>query len=282
LFRGIRQTSQFTLKVFYPRSENKPFLWSSDQLSNIDFNEDKTNFYADDVAVELSEDGTTYTIKSMVNQKSIVNLTVTRTAPGFQVGNDGTTYFGTDPKAPWGKMRHRFWPRNKVEGSIMTKDGPVDFKGKALLSHALQGMKPHHAGAKWKFVDFQGPTYSAIMMEFTTPPSYGSTVVNVGGLVKDGEIITAGAAHVAEHSKIKGDSENDWPEPEAVKYAWSGKTKDGKEVSAVIDCPLDERLDRIDVMAEVPGFVKTIVAAAAGTKPYIYQVCIHHHFPYLY
>jgi hypothetical protein len=26
-------------------------------------------------------------------------------------------------------------------------------------------------------------------------------------------------------------------------------------------------------MAEVPGFVKTIVAAAAGTKPYIYQVC---------
>ena len=28
----------------------------------------------------------------------------------------------------------------------------------------------------------------------------------------------------------------------------------------------------VDVMAEVPAFVKQIVAAAAGTKPYIYQV----------
>ena len=32
------------------------------------------------------------------------------------------------------------------------------------------------------------------MMEFTTPPSYGSTVVNVGGIAKDGEIVWAGAS----------------------------------------------------------------------------------------
>ena len=43
-------------------------------------------------------------------------------------------------------------------------------------------------------------------------------------------------------------------------------------MEAVIEGPLDQRLDRIDVMAEVPGFVKKIVGAAVGTKPYIYQV----------
>ncbi|RDL39865.1 Uncharacterized protein BP5553_04205 [Venustampulla echinocandica] len=268
---GIRTTCQFNTKIFYPRSENKPNLWSSDPLSNVDFSEDKTNFYAENCAVELSEDGKTYTIKSMTNPKSIVNITVTRVAPGFQVGKDGKTLYGTDPEAPWGTMRHAFWPRNTVEGSILTDDGAIDFKGKGLLSHALQGMKPHHAGAKWDFVNFQGPTYSAIMMKFTTPPSYGSTVVNVGGLVKDGEIIMAGASNIVTHTKVNGDPENDWPEPEAVKFEWNGKTKDGKTVEAVLEGPLGERLDRVDVMAEVPGFVKTIVASAAGTKPYIYQ-----------
>ena len=31
------------------------------------------------------------------------------------------------------------------------------------------------------------------------------------------------------------------------------------------------RLDRIDVMGEMPKFVKQIVAGASGAKPYIYQ-----------
>lgn len=109
-------------------------------------------------------------------------------------------------------------------------------------------------------------------MEFTTPPSYGSTVVNVGGIVKDGEIIYAGATNSVTHKKVKADTENDWPEPEEIKFEWNGKTKDGKAVNAVLEGPLDARLDRVDVMAEVPGFVKSIVSAAAGTKPYIYQV----------
>lgn len=209
----------------------------------------------------------------MTNPKSSVNLVVKREAPGFQVGKDGKTYYGTDPAAPWGSVRHAFWPRNTVEGTIVIDNKPIDFSGRALFIHALQGMKPHHAAAKWSFANFQGPHYSAVMMEFTTPPSYGSTVVNVGGLIKDGEIITAGSSNLALHSKINQDPENEWPEPEEVKFEWSGNTKDGKKVSAVLEGPLDERLDRVDVMAEVPGFVKTLVASAVGTKPYIYQVC---------
>jgi len=277
---GIRTTCQFNTKIFYPKSEKgekKPILWSSDQLSNIDFSEDKNDFYADGCAVEMSKDGKSYTIKSTTNENSLVNLTVTQIAPGFQVGKDGITLFGTNPEEPWGSMRHAFWPRNTLEGSIVTKDGPIDFKGKALFIHALQGMKPHHAGAKWTFADFQGPNFSAIMMEFTTPPSYGTTVVNVGGIVKGEEIITAGASGTVTHTKVKSDSQNDWPEPEAIKFEWTGKTKDGKAVTAILEGPLDERLDKVDVMEEVPGFVKQIVAAAAGTKPYIYQYSPHEH-----
>ncbi|EDN92633.1 hypothetical protein SS1G_08496 [Sclerotinia sclerotiorum 1980 UF-70] len=260
-------------QIIHSNVISKPNLWSSNQLSNVEFSNDKTCYYADDVAIDLSEDGTEYTIKSMANEASIVNLTVTRVAPGFHVGKDGKSYYGTDPKAPWGSMRHAFWPRTITKGSIITKDGSIDFKGKALFIHALQGMKPHHAAAKWNFVNYQGPQFSAIMMEYTTPPAYGSTVVSVGGIVKDGEIICAGAGNTAKHTKVRNDQNAGWPEPEAVKFDWNGKTKDGKSVSGLIETDLEERLDRVDVMAEVPGFVKKIVGNVAGTRPYIYQYC---------
>ncbi len=230
------------------------------------------SFMGTDCAVELSDDATFYTIKSMNDERSIVNLKVTRTAPGFQAGRTGNTLYGTDLEQPWGTMRHAFWPRCVAEGTITTKDGPIDFKGRAFFAHALQGMKPHHAAARWNFLDFQGPEYSAMVMEFTTPPSYGSTVVTVGAIARDGEIVTAGCQPPVQHVAVRQDSESEWGEPTEVRYTVEGTTKDGKKVEAVIEGSLDERLDRVDVMAEVPGFVKKIVAGAAGTKPYIYQV----------
>jgi hypothetical protein len=234
--------------------------------------DDMTCFYADDCAVELSDDGEFYTIKSINDERAIINLKVSRVAPALHVGRSGTTYFGTDIENPWGTMRHAFWPRCVSEGTISVDGEVVEFKGSAVFIHALQGMKPHHAASTWNFVNFQGPNYSAIMMEFTTPPSYGTTTVNAGCIVKDDGVVIAGCNNTATHTAIKDDSESAWPEPTAAKYTWSGTTKDGKPVEAVIEGDLGDRADRIDIMAEVPGFVKTIIAGAAGTRPYIYQV----------
>ena len=109
-------------------------------------------------------------------------------------------------------------------------------------------------------------------MEHETPPAYGTTKVIVGGIAKDGEVIFGGATNKVTHTEVKGDPENDWPEPEAVKYEWVGKTRDGKDVTAEVTGKLGERIDRVDVLAEVPKFVKSIVGGVSGTKPYIYQV----------
>ena len=125
--------------------------------------------------------------------------------------------------------------------------------------------------ARWDFVNFQSPSYSAILMEYVTPPSYGSTVVSVGGVATDDKIIYAGATNSAKHVEKKQDTENDWPEPVATSYTWDGKSSDGQAFHAEAAGSLGPRIDRVDVMAEVPGFVKAIVASAAGTKPYIYQ-----------
>ena len=142
---GIRTTCQFNTKIFYPDDET-PHLFSSDALDNYGFDDEMLSFYADGCAITLNESGDSYSVKSATNEASIVNLTVSQAAPGFHVGKDGKSYFGTDPNYPWGSMRHAFWPRCNVEGSIITKAGDVDFKGRGFFSYALQGMKPHHAG----------------------------------------------------------------------------------------------------------------------------------------
>ena len=110
-------------------------------------------------------------------------------------------------------------------------------------------------------------------MEFTTPASYGNTIVNVSALAKDEEIISGGASSSAKHTAAHRDSENDWPEPQRVSFEWRGNTRDGRPVVADVTGNLGQRLDRVDVLAHIPGFVKTIVGGVVGTKPFIYQVC---------
>ncbi|RAO69946.1 uncharacterized protein BHQ10_005958 [Talaromyces amestolkiae] len=267
---GLHTTCQFNTKI-YSLDGSAPHLWHSDTLYNHLFDPDMYSFGADNLALTLNEAGDAYTIKSAVNENSLVNLTFARKAPGVVIGENGTSYFGTDHANPWGSMSHAFWPRCTVEGTITTKEKTFDLKGLGFYSFALQGMKPHHAAARWNFVNFQGPSYSAWLMEFTTPPSYGSTVVSVGGVVKDDKILYAGSTNTATHLETHTDSDNDWPEPKSIKFTWDGKGKEGNELHAELEGSLGKRLDRIDVMYELPGFVKSFVGSVAGTKPYIYQ-----------
>lgn len=108
-------------------------------------------------------------------------------------------------------------------------------------------------------------------MEFTTPPSYASTVVRVAGLATDDKLLMANTEGDIKHTESKLDPDTQWQEPTLVAYHWQGKTEDGKEITADLAGRLGNIYDRVDVMAEVPGFVKAFVASAVGTKPYIYQ-----------
>lgn len=154
LHRGIKITCQFNAKIFYPDGKTAN-LWSSTPLENHGFDKGKYSFFADGVSLELSEDGSFYTIKSAADENCMVNLKFSRVAPGFVVGKNGTSNFGTDPAKPWGSIRHAFWPRCSVEGSFITSAGEVNLAGKGLYIHALQGMKPHHAGTRFKLVHLQ-------------------------------------------------------------------------------------------------------------------------------
>ena len=105
-------------------------------------------------------------------------------------------------------------------------------------------------------------------MEFITPPAYESTVVSVGGVAKDGEIVFAGAspATTVTHDKTQVDKKNKLAVPTDVTFTISGEGS-----NAVVSGPLGPQLDLIDIMGELPLLVKNIATSASGTQPYIYQ-----------
>lgn len=142
---GIRTTCQINCKVTYPDRSQTP-LWTSDTLDNWTLDKDKTSWTANKCKIELSEDGSSYTIKSSTSKMAIIDVKFTKAAPGFVAGKDGTSYYGTDPKAPWGKMFHSFWPRCRVSGSILTQGGELPMAGLGIYIHALQGYRPNLAG----------------------------------------------------------------------------------------------------------------------------------------
>ncbi|OCT44383.1 Survival factor 1 [Cladophialophora carrionii] len=265
---GLHTTAQFNSKIFDHEGPGK-HQWCSDPLKDYGFDEPQTSFFADGVALEMNEAGDAYTIKSARNEQCIVNVTLKRQAPGFQVGKDGTTYFGTDPAHPWGSMRHAFWPRCTVTGTMQTPTKTYKMEGMGTYIYALQGMKPHHLANRWNFANVHTKGYSAVLMEYTTPQSYGKTTVGVGGIAKDGELVCVGEC-TAEHLTLKQDTPHDWPEPTTIVWKWNGQD-DGKPAHAEVRGDLPTRADRIEVLAHLPGFVKTFIGHATGLKPHIFQ-----------
>lgn len=243
-------------------------IWTSTKLNN--FRTDGPNFYADFVALELDQETDIYTIRSSVNQESLVDLKVQRLSPGVVFGQDGVTKYGDNKDEPWGLMRHVFWPRCKVQGTITTPSSSIKIDGYSMFVMALQDMKPHHAAKAWNFINFQSRHYAAVQMEFTTPKSYASTTVNVGLIASDSAILHASIDNTVEHQKSEVD-EVGWPVPKSIEFKYL--TPDEKEpvTVATVKGPLDVLVERVDVMAEIPQFIKSIVTGVVGTKPFIYQ-----------
>ncbi|EMG46593.1 SVF1 Survival factor 1 [Candida maltosa Xu316] len=261
---GLTVTAQFTFRLFNPENPKEVNLWTSTKLDN--FRTDGFNFYADNLSLEMS-DNKKYILKSHVTDDSIVEFEMERLTEGVIFGDDGMSYYGEDPEQPWGSMRHVFWPRCKVEGNVITPTKEYQINGFTMFVMALQGMKPHHAAKSWNFINFQSEHYSAIQMEFTTPKSYGSTKVNIGIVCNNEEILYGTIDNQVTHLESEVD-EIGWSVPKKIEFDYLNQ--EGASV-AKVNGDLSELIERVDVMAEIPQFVKNIVSGVSGAKPYIYQ-----------
>lgn len=266
---GLKVTAQFTFRLYNNKTgaEDPNCIWTSTALEN--FRTEGSNFYADGVSIE-SDGNEQFVLKSTVNPESEVNLTMKRLTPGVIFGKDGLTYYGDDVTAPWGSMRHVFWPRCSVTGTIKLKDATVDINGYTMFVMAMQGMKPHHAAKSWNFLNFQSDDFSAVQMEFTTPVSYALTKVNVAILTSKDLIIATSIDNEIVHENAEEDDVG-WKVPKAITFNFTDGTN--SEVIAKVSGETKALVERVDVMAEIPQLIKNIVSGIAGAKPYIYQFC---------
>ncbi|KAI0359978.1 oxidative stress survival Svf1-like protein, partial [Trametes cingulata] len=251
-----------------------------------------------------------YTITANLGDDLQITLEVGRPAsvPGFKIGKGptgGFSYFGPDPKNAEGYVVHRFWPRTQATGMLVHNGKAVPVKGSGMFVHAIQGMRPNLVAARWNFAHFQSEQHggtSAVLMDFTTTDAYGRkgagsgfVTVSVGALVLGGKLAavtaetkwpdeepaaSAGVVSRAVHSKTARDQETGYDAPTELVYRWAGP-------SLVPDAqgPIDGTLsvdvgspdaykglvEKVDVLAEIPYVIKTMVNYVAGTKPYIYQ-----------
>jgi len=219
--------------------------------------------------------------------------------------NEYYSYFGPDLEKPDGYVIHRFWPHTIATGHIISKGQAITAKGPGMMVHAIQGMRPNLVAAKWNFANFQTLEHggvSAIQMELTTIDTYGKRATNPGGVsVNIGSLVLGGklASVVAEtkwpdeaqsddapvksrfvHLAPYHDADTGYQAPSGIKYSWAGPSLISSapgNVSASVQVDLGPAsapnglIEKVDVLAEIPYVVKTVVNYVAGTKPYIYQ-----------
>ncbi|KAI6025690.1 oxidative stress survival, Svf1-like protein [Pisolithus orientalis] len=227
-----------------------------------------------------------YAIRANLSDDLQVSLDVLRPAlvPGFKVGsgpNGGFSYFGPNKDKPEGYVVHRFWPRTVANGHFIHKGRAVEAKGVGMMVHAIQGMRPNLVATRWNFAHFQSNAYggvSAIQMEFTTlethgrrGPGSGGVTVNIGSLVLGGKL-----AAITAETKWPDEKQSD--DTDIISRAVHSLLENSPgKISATIKVDVGGPtapkglVEKVDVLAEIPYVIKTMVNYVAGTKPYIYQ-----------
>lgn len=252
-----------------------------------------------------------YTIRANLADDLQISLEIARPTgvPGYKIGNGpkgGYSYFGPDVEKPEGYVVHRFWPHNIATGHIISKGQAITAKGPGMMVHAIQGMRPNLVASKWNFANFQSMEHggvSAVQMEFTTLDTYGRTGAGSGGVsVNIGSLVLGGklAAVVAEtkwpdeaqseQASVKSrfahidpymDADTGYEAPSQIEFSWVGPSLGASALGAITasikadlggaSAPNSGLIEKVDVLAEIPYVVKTVLNYVAGTKPYIYQ-----------
>lgn len=253
-----------------------------------------------------------YVLRGNLSEDFQISLDITRSAsaPGWKVGKGpkgGFSYFGPDEKNPEGYVIHRFWPRTKATGMIILGGKATSVVGSGMFVHAIQGMRPNLVASRWNFANFQSDQHggvSAVQMDFTTIDAYGRkgagsgfVTVSVGSLVLGGKLVAVTAetkwpdeaypeksdviSRVV-HSKTEHDPDTGYNAPTESIIRWVAPSLVA-EAPGALDATLQVEygspaaskglIQKVDVLAEIPYVIKTMVNYVAGTKPYIYQVC---------
>ncbi|KAI9026533.1 oxidative stress survival, Svf1-like protein [Phycomyces nitens] len=267
-------TVSFTCRFYEPATKTNVFK-NINMSAKFELSADRRSVKTDNFNITLDPTLTTYKIQ-ITHPDLIVSLDFKRVDRGFKVG-EGKTYLGGDQGSAAGFVSHKFWPRAEAKGTFIVDKTIHDVEGQGMFIHAIQGMQPQLIASNWNFVNFQSKDASLSMMQFTTTKQYGAVEINQGSVVLDDKLICVSVDNHVELLDLKKDEETEYDIPQKIKLTWRGKTiaeegstEEPKDVSVVMVVEVKTLVDKIDILSEIPWFLKKLVQTFV-VKPYIYQ-----------
>jgi hypothetical protein len=209
----------------------------------------------------------------------------------FQV-NDGKIHFGANRGD--GFIQMKFIAAGRCSGSIKVQETneEVPFSGQGICLRQFQGVKPHATVKRWNCAYFlekvngasseNVPRRSLFMIQLECAECYDSTVIDYGFYFDGHDLhtVTAGGNKIT-YSKTIIDPESGYHVPEHFEYRWTGTDFSGNGFQATVsstpvsgnesDRKSSNRMARIDLFDNLPGFIRSILQSVTTARPYIYQ-----------
>ncbi|KAI7874985.1 oxidative stress survival, Svf1-like protein [Lichtheimia hyalospora FSU 10163] len=269
-------TISFTCRFYDPGNGVNTFK-NINQAYQFELSEDRQSVKTEFFNITLDPTRTTYKVQ-ITHPELVVSLDFKRVGDGFKVGEGKTYLGGGDQSTAAGYVSHKFWPRAEAKGTFIIDKTLHEVDGDGMFIHAIQGMQPQLIASNWNFCNFQSPDGTSLsMMQFQTTKQYGAVNINQGSVVLNGKLITVSVDNHVELLDLQHDAETDYQIPQKIKLSWKGKTikEEGKEdeikdVSVVMVVSVKNLIDKIDILNEIPWFLKKLVQRFV-VKPYIYQ-----------
>lgn len=300
---------QFTFRYHNPTTNQT--IWKSTNVKNFVVGPnglDRRSSKSDQFTITLNPDRPTeYKFDGKYDEEVQISWIVKQLAEGWKYGSGargGMTYFGKlNDAAPSGEpgspdykaggdgfMVHRFWPRCSFTGITRIGNQVLDMSGsRGIFIHAIQGMRPNLAACRWNFHNFQSvgesdnEKVSLTQMEFETTSDYDRQKINIGSIVIGDRLlaVVGGKGSTCTHEELKKDPQTGYDAPGRIVWDWDGKVLEKEhdiKAKVVLDLlkggegyETKGLIEKVDVLGEIPGVVKSVISYAAGTRPYIYQ-----------
>ncbi|KAI8984771.1 oxidative stress survival, Svf1-like protein [Mycotypha africana] len=267
-------TISFTCKFYDPETNTSVFK-NINMSNKFELSKDKKSVKTDFFNIQLDTAQRIYKV-NITHPELVVSLDFECIDKGFKVG-EGKTYLGGDRSSAAGFVSHKFWPRAAAKGTFIIDQKIFEVEGQGMFIHAIQGMQPHLIASNWNFANFQSTNGCSIgMMQFQTTKQYGSVNINQGSLVLNDKLVCVSIENHVELSDKKKDPDTEYDIPQLVEFTWKGKTIKAdesdtpKDVAITMKVHPSNLIDKIDVLAEIPYFIRKLVQSLI-VKPYIYQ-----------
>ncbi len=112
--------------------------------------------------------------------------------------------------------------------------------------------------------------YTRTQFELPTGKNFSLEKMSQAALVHQNQLIAITLTNTTKLSHKTHDKVSGYHVPEHVEYELTGTTEAGLPVHVSVKAPLRHRLDRIDVLAELPYLLRLFISTFV-TAPWVYQ-----------